>query len=203
MIRENYNMRHIALLGDSIFDNAAYVPNEPAVINHLRAMLPVGCRASLVANDGDVVSDIAEQLLRLQDDTTHLALSIGGNDALNAQDVLALPAESVFSGLSRLAEMQEKFHLAYREMLWQVLELQKPTVVCTIYDAVPGLSREARSVLSLFNDVICREAMAAGLAIVDLRALLRDKEDYSEISPIEPSAKGGRKIAQALVAGFG
>ena len=69
-------------------------------------------------------------------------------------------------------------------------------MVCTIYDAVPGLSREARSALSLFNDVICREAMAARVAVVDLRALLQEADDYSAISPIEPSVKGGEKIAR-------
>lgn len=191
-------MRHLALVGDSIFDNAAYVPDGPAVIDHIRTLLPKGWAATLVARDGDVVADVEEQLQQLPDDTTHIALSIGGNDALNAQDVFSLPAESVFSALGRLAEMQGGFHRAYRDMLWNVLLLQKPTVVCTIYDAVPGLSREARSALSLFNDVICREAMAAGVAVVDLRALLQEADDYSAISPIEPSVKGGEKIARAL-----
>ena len=192
-------MRHLALVGDSIFDNVAYVPDGPAVIDHIRTLLPKGWAATLVARDGDVVADVEEQLQQLPDDTTHIALSIGGNDALNAQDVFSLPAESVFSALGRLAEMQGGFHRAYRDMLWNVLLLQKPTVVCTIYDAVPGLSREARSALSLFNDVICREAMAAGVAVVDLRALLQEADDYSAISPIEPSVKGGEKIARALV----
>lgn len=191
-------MRHLALVGDSIFDNAAYVPDGPAVIDHIRTLLPKGWAATLVARDGDVVADVEEQLQQLPDDTTHIALSIGGNDALNAQDVFSLPAESVFSALGRLAEMQGGFHRAYRDMLWNVLLLQKPTVVCTIYDAVPGLSREERSALSLFNDVICREAMAAGVAVVDLRALLQEADDYSAISPIEPSVKGGEKIARAL-----
>lgn len=118
-----------------------------------------------------------------------------------AQEVLTLPADSVYSALVSLAEMQELFHRAYRKMLRAVLARQKPTVVCTIYDAVPGLSREARTALSLFNDVICREAMAAEVSVVDLRVLLCEKEDFSVISPIEPSAKGGEKIARALVAG--
>jgi hypothetical protein len=33
-------MPHIVLLGDSIFDNAAYVPGELPVIEQLRARLP-------------------------------------------------------------------------------------------------------------------------------------------------------------------
>ncbi len=32
---------HIALLGDSVFDNAAYTGDEPDVLGHLKAILPV------------------------------------------------------------------------------------------------------------------------------------------------------------------
>ena len=35
-------MRRLALIGDSIFDNAAYVPDGPAVIDHIRTLLPKG-----------------------------------------------------------------------------------------------------------------------------------------------------------------
>src|SRR5829696_5187891 len=31
---------HVGLLGDSILDNAAYTGRDPAVIDHLRALLP-------------------------------------------------------------------------------------------------------------------------------------------------------------------
>jgi len=39
-------MGHILLVGDSIFDNKAYV-NGPDVINQLRAKLPEGWKATL------------------------------------------------------------------------------------------------------------------------------------------------------------
>lgn len=52
---------HLVLLGDSIFDNAAYVPDGPAVIDHVRNLLPDGSRAALIANDGDVVENAHEQ----------------------------------------------------------------------------------------------------------------------------------------------
>jgi hypothetical protein len=35
-------MAHIVLLGDSIFDNAAYVGNRPDVIQQLRTKIPDG-----------------------------------------------------------------------------------------------------------------------------------------------------------------
>lgn len=45
-------MTHLILLGDSIFDNAAYVGEQPDVIEQLRAKLPEGWNATLKAIDG-------------------------------------------------------------------------------------------------------------------------------------------------------
>ena len=40
--------QHLVLLGDSIFDNAAYVPGGPSVIEHLRRILGGDWRATVV-----------------------------------------------------------------------------------------------------------------------------------------------------------
>jgi hypothetical protein len=44
---------HLVFLGDSIFDNAIYVPDGPAVIDHVRRLAPSEWRATLVAHYGD------------------------------------------------------------------------------------------------------------------------------------------------------
>lgn len=191
---------HLVLLGDSIFDNAIYVPNGPAVIDHVRESLSDGWEATLVAHDGDIVSDVGGQITRIPTDATLLALSIGGNDALESTDILQWPATSVESALRHLSKLREEFHHGYRHMLRQLCRLQLPLVVCTIYDGVPGLAPELKTALCLFNDAITREVKAAGLPLIDLRNLCDDPNDYSEVSPIEPSAQGGGKIARAVVA---
>src|SRR4051812_3797588 len=48
-IEREGNMGHVVLLGDSIFDNAAYVGGRPAVIDQVRAGLPDGWHATLNA----------------------------------------------------------------------------------------------------------------------------------------------------------
>jgi len=48
-------MSHIVLLGDSIFDNARYVPGEPDVVRQVQGTLPGGWRASLRAAGGERV----------------------------------------------------------------------------------------------------------------------------------------------------
>ena len=53
----------------------------------------------------------------------------------------------------------------------------------------------AHAALSMFNAIIFREAISAKVTIIDLRLVCTERTDYSELSPIEPSEKGGAKIA--------
>jgi len=75
-------MRHLVLLGDSIFDNGVYVQRgQPAVIDQLKAQIKDhGWKATLLAVDGHVLSHIADQLRNLPKDATHLFISIGRID---------------------------------------------------------------------------------------------------------------------------
>ena len=55
-------MSHVVLLGDSIFDNAAYVRGGPDVIRQLREVLPPGWTGTLRAVDGAVTASVPRQL---------------------------------------------------------------------------------------------------------------------------------------------
>lgn len=65
---------------------------------------------------------------------------------------------------------------------------------------IPGLDRNLRTALSLFNDVILREAIRTQIPVIGLRQICTLPSDYSVISPIEPSSAGGMKIAKAIAA---
>src|SRR3954469_22087746 len=67
-------MPHLVLLGDSIFDNAAYTSGGPDVVSQVRKLLPRGWRATLLAVDGSTTAGVAEQVQRLPSDETHLIL---------------------------------------------------------------------------------------------------------------------------------
>ncbi len=193
-------MSHIVLLGDSIFDNAAYVAEAPDVIRQVRQRLPHGSEATLEAVDGSMTQDVREQLRHLPADATHLIVSAGGNDALGSSDFLDAPARSTAEALLGLAEIAERFERDYRDMLAEVLARELPTAICTIYyprfpDA--ALQRIALVGLTVFNDCIIRAAFAHGLPLLDLRFVCTEAGDYA--NAIEPSARGGEKIAQAIV----
>lgn len=190
---------HVVLLGDSIFDNGAYVGGGPDVATQLRQELP-GWKCSLLAIDGHVITGVASQLGRLPADASHLVVSAGGNDALGYAPLLQEQPASVAGALLLLAAARDRFDADYRAMLAAVLAQGLPTAVCTIYDTPSSEPNQKviKAALALFNDSITRAAFSQGTALVDLRLICSQDADYA--NPIEPSAKGGRKIARAIAA---
>lgn len=193
-------MSHVVLLGDSIFDNAAYVPGRPAVVDQVRAALPAGWTATLAAVDGATVADVPGQLAAAPPTATHLVLSVGGNDALGASGMLNDRAATVGEAVTIIAGVVAEFADAYMGLVRRLVGLGKPLTVCTVYDGVPGLGVASRGGLVAFNDVIIRTAFAARLPLIDLRLVCTESADYSPLSPIEPSERGGAKIAGAIAA---
>ncbi len=195
--------RQLILLGDSIFDNFAYVPNGTAVIDHLRQLMPTPWRATLLAHDGDVVADVSKQLSKVPKDASHVVICVGGNDALRAKAVFSCPVSSVIDALERLEEIRKAFRSEYQRMLQRALSLECPLAICTIYDAIPELSPELQTTLAVFNDTIVREASAGKVPVIDLRQVCTKDEDCSSFSSIEPSSLGGYRIATAITGWIG
>ena len=193
-------MTHLVLMGDSVFDNAAYVRGGPDVVRQARDRFePRGWRATLVAVDGAVAEGVRRQVARIPDDATHLVVSAGGNDALGSVDVLYRGARSVGAGLAMLGDVVAPFEARYRTMLGEVLARGLPTAVCTVYNPRfpdPKERRYAALGLAIFNDAILRVATAAGVPVLELRSICGADEDFA--NPIEPSVRGGEKMVAAI-----
>ncbi len=191
--------QHVVLLGDSIFDNGAYTRGEPDVVTHLRRLLPAGWDATLCAVDGSTTHGVAGQLRQVPEQATHLVVAVGGNDALQNGDLLALPVTSSTQALHVFADRIDAFERAYRTAVLQVLARGRRTAVCTVYNGAlePQRARIARVGLTLFNDVILRTAIDLRLDALELRSICSEPADYA--NPIEPSGQGGAKIAAAIV----
>jgi lysophospholipase L1-like esterase len=193
-------MKHIVLLGDSIFDNGAYTKGGPDVITQLKSILLENCRATLLGVDGSTTSDVIEQITKIPQSATHLVVSAGGNDGLSRADILQRPATSVAAAVEQLAAIRAEFQDKYRQMLNALLVLKKPLAVCTVYDPNfpdPLMQRLTTTALNIFNDCILREAITHGLPVIDLRLICTEPEDYA--NEIEPGVAGGRKIAEAIL----
>lgn len=193
-------MKHITLLGDSIFDNKSYIGGGRDVITHLREQMPDNSKANLAAVDGARVDDVARQLAKVPDDATHLFVSVGGNDALYEAGILDMKVFASAEVFNELSNRASTFEERYERMLDAVLKLKKPTTVSTIY--YPRMEEAfaqkiAVAALASFNDVIIRQAFLSGLPLVDLRFVCSDNADYA--NAIEPSEAGGAKIARTIL----
>jgi hypothetical protein len=195
---------HIALLGDSIFDNSSYTGGEPDVVTHLRALLRTGIRATLLAVDGAITRSLTDQIRVIPADATHLVVSIGGNDVLDNLGLLDAPATSSADALRLFGKAVDRFEADYRSAVRPVIGRGLPVTLCTIYNGAfedPDYAARARVALTVFNDVILRVAFEHRASVIDLRLVCSERADYA--NPIEPSGPGGMKIARVIVRATG
>lgn len=192
-------MPHVALLGDSIFDNAAYTGGGPSVIDHLRAALPPDWRVDLLAIDGSTTEDVPEQLAKLPKDTTHLVLSVGGNNALLRAEILEAPVSSSAEAYLLLGRTTDEFRSQYVALIESCLSRALPLVVCTIYNGNfpdPQYQAAVRVALAAFNDVIISTAVEHQLSVIELRRVCNLPAHFA--NPLEPSVVGGQRVAAAI-----
>lgn len=195
--------RHVVLLGDSVFDNAAYTSGAPDVITHLRGILPPAWQATLLAMDGATTAGLSDQLAKVPVTASHLVISVGGNDALQHFDLLSLRVASSSQALAACAGRIAPFEAAYRLALMQATRVRRPMTVCTIYNGAldEPEAEPARMAVALFDDAILRTAAELRVDVLELRSVCTERGDYA--NPIEPSGRGGRKIATAIAKAIG
>ena len=194
-------MGHVVLLGDSIFDNAAYV-RGPDVVKQVQAALPPDWEATLRAVDGAVIDDVPRQLAKMPAYATHFVLSVGGNDALGHLGLFERRPRNGAEALTWFADAVAPFAQRYRTLLKRIATEKRPdqrVIVCTIYSGNLGADthRAATAGIAIFNDAIQRAAREQAWPVIELRDLFTDPADYA--NPIEPSVRGGEKLARAIV----
>jgi hypothetical protein len=192
-------MNHVVLLGDSIFDNAAYVNGGTDVHGHLKQILPHDWHISLLAKDGSVTRGVTLQCDQIPATATHLIISSGGNDALAQIGILNESADSVAEVLTKMARIGDSFQQHYHNLIKRALTLKLPIVLCSIYNPRMEDAQEQRQVVTglvIFNDIIMREAIRYHFPLIDLRAVCDEDADFAQA--IEPSEVGGAKIAAVV-----
>lgn len=197
-------MRSVTLLGDSILDNAPYTGQGRDTTTHLGHLLGAGWQVARLAQDGATMADLPAQLARLVARPDWAILSIGGNDAVAHLDLLERSVSDAAEVLDELLRIGEEFATRYRAALGTVRGIADHLVLCTIYEPPlepPDLARIARAPLALLNDWIIRAGVAHEAAILELRSVCTEPEDF--VQQIEPSARGAEKIARAIAALLG
>ncbi len=195
--------RHVVLAGDSIFDNDVYVPGEPGVIEQMRRSMPQGWTSTKIAVDGHCIGHVEWQLEKLPRDATDLVVSVGGNDALGHAHLLDVAGSR--EELEKLARGPvSSFAAAYGALLDRLQGRGLRCTVCTIYTAIPFPQPSWRFLaplaISYFNAAIMSQADRRGIPVLRLDQVCTEAEDFSAVSPIEPSAQGGQKIVDHILA---
>ena len=200
-------MTSITLLGDSIIDNKTYVQQqEYSVLEHLQNISKY--EFLQFAYDGDTTVNVLERQLQSQEvaKSSHLVLSIGGNDLL--QNILFLhegPIENINKALSDVhKQILKPLEQRFETIVEKLSSHRANLLLCTVYEGDLGRTDEFRDVLdsskimvSSFNDTVYKTASKYNADVLELRHIFTLSEDYA--NPIEPSHVGGEKLAQAIM----
>jgi len=197
-------MNKLVLLGDSTIDNKVYVePGELSVKEHLDNL--VDYEVLQIALDGAITDDVINNQINLiPPDTTHILLSIGGNDLLQEidflyQDLKYTPKRLLEIVIGLLSPVTENY-----ETIVKQLSTNRAKLLCaTVYEGnlvgsveFDSISNSSKAMVSLLNDSIFRICDEYKLDTLDLRNIFVSPEDYA--NPIEPSHEGGLKFAKKI-----
>ena len=100
----------VALLGDSIIDNKVYVgKNELSVTEHLEANSDFNFE--MIAVDGDTTKEVIDnQLEKIRANTSHIVLSIGGNDLLQKLYIMTNQTSGMVQALEIASKTVEEIN---------------------------------------------------------------------------------------------
>ena len=200
-------MKKVTLLGDSIIDNKSYVQDgEKSVLEHLQSL-----SSNLffqIAFDGDTTHNVLiNQLLSPEiEDSSHIVLSIGGNDLLyNIPVLFEGPHENInYSLIDIQNRIVVPLQQRYETIIEKLSSLGANLLLCTAYEGDLGRTGEFRGVLdsskimvSALNDIVYKTANKYQADVLELRHIFTSSEDYA--NPIEPSHIGGEKLAKAII----
>jgi len=198
--------KELVLLGDSIIDNKTYVlEGELSVLEHIKSKTETPVMQ--LALDGATTDDVINsQIQAIPFGTSHIVLSIGGNDLLNEiaflmEDFKYTPNQVLERCQSLIAPITQK----YESIVSQLQTTSRANLLlCTVYEGdlegsvmYDDIAISSRAMLSLFNDSVYKTHNMFKTGILELRHIFTNKEDYA--NPIEPSHQGGEKLADKLV----
>ena len=198
-------MAVVNLLGDSIIDNKFYVgPHELSVTEHLHNLNDDVINS--IAVDGHTTSDVLSfQLDKLPKLSTHKVLSIGGNDLL--EQIYFLKNKEEFTvkevmeqAVCKLAPIKNR----YRTIVQNLSQQNSKILLCTVYEGnllddslYSDIAFASQAMVSMLNDIIFSTAATYKVDVLELRNIFTKPEDYA--NPIEPSHKGGKKLASGII----
>lgn len=178
----------VILMGDSVLNNANYVPAGKSVYDSLKSKLS---KVINLAKDGATISDLYGQLdkipVDLNNTNTYIFISAGGNDILNKRTELST------TEIRRLFDSYMEFLKALRTKLGSA----KINILNLYLPSNPRYQTYKTSI-DQWNQLIQSSSNKVGemYNVLDLYALLTSPDDF--IYDIEPSESASDKIAYLI-----
>jgi hypothetical protein len=190
--------RAIVLLGDSILKNNSYVPDGKAVDNILEERSLKNDKNielySLAENNSkivDVYSQINKIPLDINNKSTIIFLSSGGNDILSFYvDQQGDPTDTGFLNTMLAAYKKLIKSIQTRMDLCQI-------VLLDIYYPTSKQFAQYKPILEKWNSLIADYARENSFGLLQISQVVTSDDDFT--LGIEPSEKGGEKIAQSIL----
>jgi len=190
--------KSIVLLGDSILKNNSYVPNGKAVDNIIQERSLKNDKNielySLAENNSkivDVYSQINKIPLSINNKSTIIFLSSGGNDILSFYvDQQGDTSDTGFLN-TMLADYKKLIKSIQTRMdLCQI-------VLLDIYYPTSKQFAQYKPILEKWNSLIADYARENSFGLLQISHVVTSDDDFT--LGIEPSEKGGEKIAQSIL----
>jgi len=193
----NSSSKSIVLLGDSILKNNSYVPNGKAVDNILQERSLKNDKNiefySLAENNSkivDVYSQINKMPLDINIKSTTIFLSSGGNDILSFYvDQHGDTSDTGFLNTMLAAYKKLVKSIQTRMDLCQI-------VLLDIYYPTSNQFAQYKPILEKWNSLIADYARENSFGLLQISQVVTSNDDFT--LGIEPSEKGGEKIAQSI-----
>jgi hypothetical protein len=189
------NNDNVILMGDSVLNNANYVPTGKSVYDILKTKLS---KVLNVSKDEATIKDLYEQLnkipIELNNSETYIFISAGGNDILNDSTFsLNKGSDLARPELKRLFNTYMDFLKALRVRLGSA----KINIMNLYLPSNPRYQSYKPSI-DQWNKLIDEYSNKVGemYNVVDLNSLLNNPSDF--VYDIEPSESASEKIANII-----
>ena len=194
----NKSSRAIVLLGDSILKNNSYVIDGKAVDNIIEERSlknDINIELYSLAENNSKIVDVYSQInkipLEINNKSTTIFLSSGGNDILSFYvDQHGDTNDTGFLNTMLAAYKKLVKAIQTRMNLCQI-------VLLDIYYPTSNQFTQYKPILEKWNDLIAAYARENSLGVLQISHDVTSGDDFT--LGIEPSEKGGEKIAQLIL----
>ena len=188
------NKNSIVLLGDSILKNNSYVKNGQSIEDILRENKGdnLYCLALNNSTIVDVYSQIDSVPLELNNENTIIFLSSGGND------ILSQYVDKHDSDVSDTHVLNVIF-IAYKKMVKSLrAKMNKVKIVLIdIYYPTSNQFSQYKPIVQDWNKMLEKYAREKSYGLIQISKSVTASDDFT--LSIEPSEKGGEKIARSIL----